>query len=222
MSITDGLLSGWSQWLSLIIYLSALMLALRHAPWRVLFDNRALQHLFFGATVVLMLMWTLRAGISPGLAIHFLGTTALTLIFGWDLAILAATLALLGMAVLGLESWSGLALNGVCSVLLPVLVTRTLLWQVEARLPKNFFTYLFICGFAGAGLSAAVAGSSTVAVLWLEGVYDWARIHREYVSYLPLIMFPEGLLNGILLTGIMVFYPDWIRTFNAREYIDEQ
>ncbi|WP_027858850.1 energy-coupling factor ABC transporter permease [Marinobacterium jannaschii] len=222
MSITDGLLSGWSLWLSLIIYLAALAMAAWRAPWGVLFSNRALQHLFFGATVVLMLMWTMRAGISPGLAIHFLGVTALTLVFGWDLAILAATLALLGMALIGIESWDGLALNGVCSVLLPVLVTSLLLKQVEARLPKNFFIYLFICGFAGAGISAAVAGSSTVAVLWLEGVYDWARIHREYVMYLPLIMFPEGLLNGILLTGIMVFYPDWIRTFNAREYIDDQ
>ena len=37
-----------------------------------------------------------------------------------------------------------------------------------------------------------------------------------------LIMFPEGMLNGIIMTGLMVFYPDWIRTFDARKYIDEQ
>jgi uncharacterized membrane protein len=42
------------------------------------------------------------------------------------------------------------------------------------------------------------------------------------VRFLPLIMFPEGLLNGIIMTGMMVFHPDWIRTFDARHYIDEQ
>lgn len=45
---------------------------------------------------------------------------------------------------------------------------------------------------------------------------------KKRVRFLPLIMFPEGLLNGIIMTGMMVFHPDWIRTFDARHYIDEQ
>ncbi|WP_315982595.1 hypothetical protein [Aliamphritea spongicola] len=48
------------------------------------------------------------------------------------------------------------------------------------------------------------------------------KIHNEYIQYLPLIMFPEGLLNGIIMTAMMVFHPDWIRTFDAKAYIDEQ
>jgi uncharacterized membrane protein len=192
------------------------------APWRVLLNTRALQHLFFGVTVILMLLWSMRAGISPGLSIHFLGLTVLTLILGWDLAILSATLVLLAMTVIGKESWDGFTVNGLCLILLPALVTHWIRLTVERYLPKNFFVYLFGCGFLGAGVVVALSGLCMVMFLWLDGVYPWAKIHHEYINYLPLIMFPEALLNGILLTGVMVFYPDWIRTFDAKVYIDDQ
>ena len=81
-----------------------------------------------------------------------------------------------------------------------------LIWRlVEAKLLKNFFVYLFVCGFFGAGVAAAVSGLSTGGVLWLDGVYSWSKITHEYVQYLPLIMFPEGLMNGIIMTGMLVF-----------------
>ena len=68
----------------------------------------------------------------------------------------------------------------------------------------------------------ARSGLSLALILGFDGVHSWSKIYHEYVLYLPLIMFPEGLLNGIIMTGMMVFYPDWIRTFNAKRYIDEQ
>lgn len=222
MSISQGLLSPFLLWSTLPLFALPLLLALWRLPWKVLLGNRQLQHLLFGSTVALMLLWTLRAGISPGLGIHFLGMTTLTLMFGWDLAVISATLALLGMTLIGQESWEGFAVNGLCSIVLPAWTSYLVLRLVEAKLPRNFFVYLFLCAFVGAGFAAAVSGLSMGLLLWADGVYPWERIHREYVMLLPLIMFPEGLLNGILMTGMMVFYPDWIRTFNARAYIDEQ
>lgn len=222
MSISDGLLSGFWFWFSLLLYLPVLGFALYRIPWRVIASNRRIQHMFLGATVFLMLMWSMRAGISPGLGIHFLGVTALTLIFGWDLAILAGTISLLGMLLIGRESWEGLPVNGFCSIVLPALVSYLILKVVDAKLTKNFFIYLFICGFFGGGISVAVAGLSTGWVLWMDNVYTWSKINDEYVRFLPLIMFPEGLINGIIMTGMLVFYPDWVRTFNAKQYIDDQ
>lgn len=222
MNITESLLSGSWLWMANILYVSALLLAVWRSPWRVISANRGLQHLFFGATVLLLLMWSMRAGISPGLSIHFLGVTALTLILGWDLAILSASLVLLGMTLLGKESWQGFAVNGLCLVIIPAFLSHAIHQLVDKKLPKNFFIYLFLCGFLGSSVVIAVSGLMMSVVLWLDGVYPWSKITQEYVNYLPLIMFPEGLMNGILMTGIMVFYPDWIRTFNARLYIDEQ
>ncbi|MBY4676242.1 energy-coupling factor ABC transporter permease [Marinobacterium arenosum] len=222
MSISEGLLTGPWLWLIHLLYLLALGAAVWRAPWRVLADNRRLQHLLFGATVLLMMMWWMRAGISPGLSIHFVGMTAMTLMFGWDLAILAASLALLGMTLTGKESWDGFTVNGLCSVVLPALVSYGIYRWVEWKLPKNFFIYLFLCAFIGGGIAGASAGLSSSLLLWLADVYSWAKIEHEYIRYLPLIMFPEGLMNGILMTGMMVFYPDWVRTFNAKAYIDDQ
>ena len=126
------------------------------------------------------------------------------------------------MTILGKESWQGFAVNGLCLVVVPAFLSYGIHQLVDKKLPKNFFIYLFLCGFIGSSLVVAVSGLMVSGVLWLDGVYPWSKITHEYVSYLPLIMFPEGLMNGILMTGIMVFYPDWIRTFNARLYIDEQ
>ncbi|MBA4502831.1 energy-coupling factor ABC transporter permease [Marinobacterium marinum] len=222
MSLTEGLISGGWLWASALCAVLALLLALRYAPWGVLIRERRLQHLLFGATVALMSMWTLRAGLSPGLSIHFLGMTTLTLMFGLDLAIISGTLAMLGMTLIGQESWDTFSINILCSVVVPALTSLGVLRLVEARLPHNFFVYLFLCAFFGAGISTAVAGLVMGVLLWADGVYSWTRIYLEYVRLLPLIMFPEGLLNGIIMTAMMVFHPDWIRTFDARLYIDEQ
>lgn len=222
MSITSGLLSMLWSWLLGPLYLAVLLLAIRRAPWPVVADNRGLQHLFLGATVLLIAMWSMRAGISPGLSVHFLGMTALTLVLGWDLAVLSGSLVLVAMTLLGRESWDGFMVNGVCLVVVPVLLTFVLHRLVEQNFPRNFFVYLFLTGFLGAACVTAISGVLMGAVLWLDGVYSWQKIHHEYVRYLPLIMFPEALMNGIIMTGVMVFYPDWVRTFDARIYIDEQ
>ncbi|MEH6575866.1 MAG: energy-coupling factor ABC transporter permease [Amphritea sp.] len=222
MSLSAGLLSGFWFWGAQVLYILVFLLAVYTAPWRTLLKTRQLQHLLLGATVILMLLWQMRAGISPGLAIHFLGLTVLTLMFGWDLAILSASLALVGITIVGQESWQGFAVNGLCTVVIPALVSYAILRIVEARLPRNFFVYLFLCAFFGAGVASVCGGLTMGFLLWVSDVYTLEKINHEYIDFLPLIMFPEGLLNGIIMTAMMVFYPDWIRTFDARKYIDEQ
>ncbi|MCV6609844.1 MAG: energy-coupling factor ABC transporter permease [Amphritea sp.] len=222
MNLTSDLITGFWFWFAQAGYFSALAIALWFAPWKTLFSNRQLQHLFMGTTVALMVLWQMRAGISPGLGIHFLGVTVLTLMFGWDLAILSASAALLGTTLMGQESWNGFAVNGLCTIVIPVIASYGVLRLVEARFPPNFFVYLFLCAFLGAGFATLCGGLSMGFLLWISDVYTGTKIHHEYIQYLPLIMFPEGLLNGIIMTGMMVFYPGWIRTFDAKKYIDEQ
>ncbi|MCH2088763.1 MAG: hypothetical protein MK175_16395, partial [Pseudoalteromonas sp.] len=43
--------------------------------------------------LVLAVLWRIKAGILPGLELHILGVTAVTLILSWRLAIFASTLA---------------------------------------------------------------------------------------------------------------------------------
>ena len=49
--------------------------------------------------LVLAILWRIKAGILPGLELHILGVTAVTLILGWRLAIFASSLASLLLGV---------------------------------------------------------------------------------------------------------------------------
>lgn len=222
MNLSTGVLSDYWVWASAAVYAVALFFIIKRVPWTVIARERGIQHLLFGSAVVLVLLWQLRAGVTDYLTIYFLGITTLTLMFGWDLAVLVGSVVMLVMTLLGIESWHMLPVNLVCTVLIPAGVSILILRIVEARLEKNFFVYLFMCAFAGAGVAVGVSGLSISLILWLDGIYPWYKIYHDYAQYLPLIMVPEGLINGIIMTGMMVFHPDWIRTFDAKVYIDDQ
>lgn len=222
MNVTVGVLSTSWIWGSAVFYGVLLLWIVKRIPWSVILRERGIQHLLFGSAALLVLLWQLRAGVTDYLTIYFLGLTTLTLMFGWDLAVLVGSVVMLVMTLLGVESWQMLPVNLVCNVVIPAWVSITVLRVVEARLPKNFFVYMFLCAFAGAGLAVGVSGLSMALILWLDGIYSWTKIYHDYAQYLPLIMLPEGLINGIIMTGMMVFHPDWIRTFDAKIYIDDQ
>lgn len=185
-----------------------------------LLRDKRLQHLLYGAIPGLGLMWSLKAGLSPGLEIHFLGMTTLTLIFGWDLAICAGTIALAGLTLPGKESLQLMPVTGIWLVVVPALVTKGILVVVEWRLPRNLFVYLLLVAFFGGGVATATGGTGLVLTLIAADLHTVEKVIDEYWLLLPLIMFPEALLNGILMTGMLVYFPDWVRTFDARRYLD--
>jgi uncharacterized membrane protein len=59
----------------------------RTAPWKRLADSGQL-NVWLGTIVVLMLFWSMKAGVKPGLNLHLLGATAFTLMVGRQLAII--------------------------------------------------------------------------------------------------------------------------------------
>lgn len=218
MGMTENLLST-SQWLTtLLLFLVILARALRSIDWQALRKDNALQHSFFGAAVVLGFVWQLRAGISPGLAIHVFGITVITLMLGWALAVLAGLLALVITVITGREPLLMFAANGLVTVMVPALVSHwIMLWERRKNF-RNFFAYIFFCGFFGAGISVAVAGVVMCLMLWSSGVYTFDELVHEYLRYLPLFMIPEGFVNGTFVTGLMVFHPDRLTTLDQRRY----
>ena len=101
MGMTENLLST-SQWIiTLLLFLVILVRAVRSIDWPAFRKDNALQHSFFGAAVVLGFVWQLRAGISPGLAIHIFGITVITLMLGWAPAVLAGVRALVHTVITG-------------------------------------------------------------------------------------------------------------------------
>ena len=74
----------------------ALALAAVSAPWRVWLEDRERQWVWLVSLAVLVGLWSMNAGITPGLSLRFLLVTALTLMHGWQLAVIGGALALAG------------------------------------------------------------------------------------------------------------------------------
>jgi len=218
MGMTENLLST-GQWLvTAVLFLLILASAARAVDWQALRKDNALQHSLFGTAVVLGFLWQLRAGISPGLSIHIFGMTVITLMLGWALAVFSGLMALMITVITGREPVIMFAANGLVTVMVPALVSHAIMVWERRRNFRNFFAYIFFCGFFGAGLAVAAAGVVMCLILWSGGVYTFDELIHEYIRYLPLIMLPEGFVNGTFVTGLMVFHPDRLTTLDQRRY----
>ena len=78
---------------------------------------------------------------------------------------------------------------------------------------------IFCCGFFPAALAALACLLGGLALLWHDGLYAMPPWLDDFVGYLWLVMFPEAFINGMLVTGLVVFYPDWLETFNRTRYL---
>src|SRR5690554_7223945 len=85
---------------------------------------------------------------------------------GWALAVLAGLLALVITVITGREPLMMFAANGLVTVMVPALVSHGIMLWGRRRNFRNFFAYIFFCGFFGARLSVAAAGVVMCLLLW--------------------------------------------------------
>jgi len=218
MDFPSGLLPAPWLWGSHLAYALVLLYALYRAPWWHLRGAESL-NVLLGACVAAMLVWTLKAGISPGLYFHSLGATTLTLMFGWQFAIIATGVITLAITISGGAGWESYAANALVMGVVPVLVSYGIYAMVDRRLPNHFFIYVFLSAYGGGVLSIVGTGLAAMVLLTLSGVYPLARVTHEFLPYIPLLAFPEGFLNGMLMTGLIVLRPQWVSTFDDERYL---
>jgi uncharacterized membrane protein len=218
MNITAALLAEPLVWAASIAYGLVLVAALRSAPWHRLSEPEQL-HVFMGTCVLLMVVWSLRAGIVPGMTMHFLGLTVLTLMFGWQLALIGASLILFGANLFAGIDWTVFAINALLSAVVPVLTSYAVYRIVERALPNHFFIYVYLCACGGGAIAVSANALAVVSILALTGVYPMSEIVHDYVIYMPLLVFPEAVLNGMLVTLLACFKPQWLWTFDDQRYL---
>lgn len=218
MGMTENLLPTGLWYFTSALSLVLFILAVRAAPWRRLATDSSLQHILFGAAVALGFLWQMRAGIAPGLAIHIFGITLLTLMMGWGLAAMTGLLALAVTALMDVEPWTNFGANALICVFIPALVSHAVM-MFERRLAlRNFFGFIFISGFFGAGASVVAAGLSISLLLWVGGVYTPDTLMQDYLRYLPLFVFPEAFLNGTMVAALTAFHPDRLLMLQQHRY----
>lgn len=206
-------------WWMLALFDGALLLwALRSSPWRAL-ERAGLVGVFCGACVATWLLWSLRTPAAAGFVWHLSGMVSLTLVFGMPLALVAGAIALLGVNIAGLHDWAGWVPTFAVAVWLPALLTQFLLSWARVRLPRHFMVYVFVNSFFAGGLSALSVALAAVGLLALGTDVSWAQLEATYLRYLPLLLFPEAMINGLLMVLLVVYKPAWVRSFNDQDYL---
>ena len=218
MTLDPVLFSSLGLGAALVLYGACLVLALWLAPWRRMLRAR-LSHVFFGSAVVLMALWHMETQVQPGLSYHLLGLTAVTLIFGWSLAVIAGSLALLGVHLNGGGAWDGFALNALVSGVLPITLTQAMLILIRHYLPKQFFVYVLVNGFLTAGLAGVAMGYVAAWLLVGTGAYTMAELSQTVLPFFPLMFLPEAMLNGWVMVILVAFRPHWVYSFSDEQYL---
>ena len=175
-------------------------------------------NIFLAACVALMLLWAMKAGIRAGMQYHFLGATLLTLMFGWQLAILAAALEVLILVLQGIIQWQVFAVNVLLMGVVPVTISSLVLMVVERKLYNHFIVYFFIGVFANAALTVAISVYIASMFMVASGAYSYDYINYEYLPYIWLMIYPEAFLTGLVIIILVVYSPQWVRSFDDDKY----
>lgn len=195
---------------------------LMSGDWRRLAEP-ARMNLFLGATVAVLALWQIRAGVKPGLAFHLYGMAALTLMFGFWRATLAGVLILLANAAFGRGNWTALGADALLTAALPAAVSWNLFRLLDRRLPNHFFIYVLGNGFFGAALSVAAIGLATTAVMTLAEAYPIDYLLAHYTPYATLLIsWAEAFSTGMAITVMAVYRPAWLETFDDARYIQNK
>lgn len=209
----QSLLLGW------LCYVPLLLWAVWRAPWVELFTDRRRQHLLFGTIFALFALWLVRRDFDTGVSYHFIGMTAVTLLLDWPLAIVGGLVAQVGLVALGRQDPAAMGVNGLLLIGLPVLVTEGVAILVERAQPKNLFVYIFCSGFFAAALATLLCLLASLGWLWLDGIFVMPEWLSDFIGYLWLIIFPEAFINGMVISALVVFCPEWLETFNRTRYL---
>ena len=221
MNLTDNLLGeGW-YWAAWAVWVPLFARSLWLAPWKRLKDSEQ-SNVWLGMVVLLTLIWSLKAGVKPGLAFHLLGATVFTLSFSPHLAFIGLSLVTAGITLNGAAGPFAFAANALLLAGLSVGLSQGLYRLFSAALPKHFFIYVFFNGFFGAALTVIGVGGGAVLLLAISGAYDWNYLASDYFPYFLLLAFSEGWLSGMVITLFIVYRPNWVITFDDSRYLTDK
>jgi len=218
MNYPYGLLAEHWHWGATLLYALALIMTLFKAPWYKLKPGH-LTHVYLGSCVSLLLLWSIKSDAIPGLEYHYLGAMLLTLMFGWQLAFIALSIVLIGLVINGSSDWQTYPLNALLLGLFPTLLSHTIHRLVERYLPHHFFIYIFANAFFGAALVLLGTIMLTTLILLTGEIYNWQKLTQLYLSFIPLMIFPEAFITGFLITVMVVMRPGWVLSFDDRRYL---
>lgn len=221
-------------WSSSLIMLMALAVALRYAPWQLLFAEQSRQHFLYGTILVLAFIWMLQIKMKGVVAFHPLLMTVVTMLFGWSLSLLIGFFSLiilelfqfaLRSAVMGPDiAWTQFMLSTIpvdfcLSILVPVTWALLVIGMVNRWRFKNPFTYFWGVGFFGAMVSCLLTGLAAILLFELTvSKTELLSVKDNFIVFV-VMTFPEGFINGSVATMFTVFWPEILKTYRDDWYL---
>jgi len=218
MNFASDLFPIYLPWVAHLIYAAILGVAIWTAPWKRLKSNEQM-HVFLGGCVLLLLIWSMKAGIHPGLTYHLLGATLFVLMFGWQLALIGLGVVLIGVIYYNGGDWQSFSINALVMDVLPVMLSYGLYRFAVRYLPHHFFVYVLVNGYLAGGLAMGITVLSSSALLVALGPYSLTSVVHDYLPFAPMMIFAEGFFSGMLTAGMALWRPEWIWTFDDARYL---
>ena len=219
MIFAPDILPLWLLLLTSVISALTFLVAMIKAPWKLVLHSNERQHLIFGASILLGIFAIMRVETLEIITFHPLVMTAVTLMIGWHFSIIAGAITQLVLLVAGVDDWGMLGANFLVTVIIPATVSYGMLKASQRITLRNLFVFLLGVGFLGAAFSSIAVVSITLILLFIAG-YDLpiSQIATD-APLLLLLIFPEGFLNGTIVTAVTVFKPHLMMTFNEEFYL---
>lgn len=213
----DGLGLPWLVG-SLLIWVGLLIWAFKTAPWYKVQDDKGAQHVLLAAAFIVLLIWQFGASLGEGITFHFLMMTTITLMFGPQFALMAMSLAILGVTFESGLGFMSLGINAVLMGVIPIFITWWMARWAFAKLDHNIFVFVFFNAFLSAAVGVVTSLGLAATILYAAEVHSVEVLNQSFIPFIPLMATPEGFLNGMLMTAFILFKPQWVSSFSDREY----
>lgn len=186
--------------------------------WHRLQQETVPWHVAGASICVLALIWQTDATVLEHFSVHFLALTSLLLIFGLRLSCLLFVLVVALqwlMRVAPVELWAWTLISGWL-----VLATNYLIYLLCYHyLQRHLFVYLFVVTFLNSALGMVIY---MLLQVWRpDQHYTTEQLYQGYLIFIPLAALPEALLNGMAMTLLVIYKPEWVRTFSQKIYLSK-
>lgn len=209
------------MWFSTISACLIMLLIVLFAPWRAFFSvsQRVLLWLFYAFS--LASVWLLEVKVADVFSVHLSMMTAAVFLFGFRLAILAGVFGLFAHQLVSPFMWDVLGLNFLLTVVMPAVGTYIAL-KIVALVPiNNLFVFILGGGFFGAILSVLVTVASGLALFGIFNAWSLTVVIKDHLWLYGMSLFPEGFINGAIVSTTTVLWPHLVKTYDDHRYLDD-
>lgn len=204
--------------LSAILATLLLILSLKRINWHRLNHHPFTLHAYFIWIITLTLFSFGRTGVLSGLNLHLYALTAATLMMGRHITYTAALLSQILLWILGSEPLVLLGWNTLLYGALPIWISEQFCRLIQKLLPSNPFIFVLGSGFFGGIITMLSIMLSVSLCLWALDIYPLSLSWDKYLKFLPIIVYPEGFINGVIITTLVAFHPSIISAFDPDRY----